>query len=125
MPTSEPNITIMVETFAFQITAAVEASVADRIQAAIAGAFGARPARGMGRPTKAVAGVARVAAKPSAVKRTKKMTPKLARARKLQGQYMGALKSLKGAERARVKAVAKDKGVAEAVKLAQGMKKAK
>jgi hypothetical protein len=35
------------------------------------------------------------------------------------------LKSLKGADRAKVKAVAKEKGVAEAVKLALGMKKGK
>jgi hypothetical protein len=64
------------------------------------------------------------AAKPAAAKRAAKATPKVARARKLQGQYLGALKSLKGADRAKVKAVAKDKGVAEAVKLALGMKKA-
>jgi hypothetical protein len=62
-------------------------------------------------------------AKPAA-KKAKKATPKVARARKLQGQYLGALKSLAGADRAKVKAVAKDKGVAEAVKLALGMKKA-
>jgi hypothetical protein len=180
MPTSDPNITVIVETFAIQIAAAVEASMADRLQAAIAGAFGAPPKRGPGRPAKqAVVAVAPVAAR-SAGKKTrpkqlcpvpgckntaapifgmvckdhknvakskikkyraerkgkatpakagkpasaKKATPKVARARKLQGQYLGALKSLKGADRAKVKAVAKDKGVAEAVKLALGMKKA-
>jgi len=180
----ELNITVIVETFAIQIAAAVEASMADRLQAAIASAFGAPPKRGLGRPAKqAVAGVAPVAArsagkkarpkqlcpvpgckntaapvfgmvckdhknvakskikkyreerkskatpagaaKPATAKKVKKATPKVARARKLQGQYLGALKSLKGADRAKVKAVAKDKGVAEAVKLAAGMKKAK
>ena len=184
MPTSDPNITVMVETFAIQIAAAVEASMADRLQAAIAAAFGAPQKRGPGRPTKqAVASVAPVAAKPAAGKKTRpkqlcpvpgckntaapifgmvckdhknvakskikkyreerkgmatpasaakpaaakkaaKASPKVARARKLQGQYLGALKSLKGADRAKVKAVAKDKGVAAAVKLAAGMKKA-
>ena len=183
MPTSDPNITVMVETFAIQITAAVEAAMADRLQAAIAGAFGAPPKRGPGRPAKqAVVAVAPVAArsagkktrpkqlcpvpgcknvaapvfgmvckdhknvakskikkyraerkgkatpattaKPPVAKKAKKATPKVARARKLQGQYLGALKSLKGADRAKVKAVAKEKGVAEAVKLAAGMKKA-
>jgi hypothetical protein len=63
-----------------------------------------------------------VASKPAAAKKAAKTTPKVARARKLQGQYLGALKSLKGADRAKVKAVAKEKGVAEAVKLAAGMK---
>ena len=62
-------------------------------------------------------------AKPVA-KKAKKATPKVARARKLQGQYLGALKSLTGADRAKVKQTAADKGVAEAVKLAQTMKKA-
>jgi hypothetical protein len=62
--------------------------------------------------------------KPAAAKNTKKATSKAARARKLQGQYMGALRSLKGADRAKVKAVAKQKGVATAVKLALRMKRA-
>jgi hypothetical protein len=65
-----------------------------------------------------------VAAKPvTAKKKSKPMTPKVMRARKLQGQYLGALKSLVGAERARVKQTAKDKGVGEAVKLAMSLKK--
>jgi len=37
-------------------------------------------------------------AKPTAAKKAKKATPKVARARKLQGKYLGALKSLKGAD---------------------------
>jgi hypothetical protein len=180
MPTSDPKITIMIETFAFQITAAVEAAIADRIQAALVGVFGAPQKRKPGRPAKqAVAGSAPVAAKPAekktrpkqfcpvpgcknvaapvfgmvckdhknvakskikkyraewkatpagkpkpgAAKKAAKATPKVARARKLQGQYLGTLKSLKGADRAKVKAVAKEKGVAAAVKLAAGMKR--
>ena len=55
----------------------------------------------------------------------KMTTPKVARARKLQGQYLGALKSLTGADRAKVKKTAAEKSVAEAVKLAQSIKKAK
>ena len=51
-------------------------------------------------------------------------TPKVLKARKLQGQYMGALRTLTGGARARVKAVAKDKGVSEALRLAQSLKKA-
>ena len=57
------------------------------------------------------------------VTHVKVASAKAARARKLQGQYMGALRSLKGADKAKVKAVAKDKGVAEAVKLALSLKK--
>jgi hypothetical protein len=58
-------------------------------------------------------------------RKVKRTTPKVARARKLQGQYLGALKSLTGADRAKVKKIAAEKGVAEAVKLAQSLKKAK
>ena len=181
MPNTDPNITAQIETFTQQLVATVEAAVAQRIQAALAGAFGVQQKRGPGRPPKqAVAHVAPVAApKPArkkqlcpvpgctnpaapifgmvcrdhknvakskikkyrdarregtvirapgarlaTPKKAKKATPKVARARKLQGQYLGALKSLTGADRARVKQTAADKGVAEAVKLAAGIKRA-
>jgi hypothetical protein len=58
-------------------------------------------------------------------KKAPKITAAVKRARKLQGQYLGALKSLTGADRAKVKAVAKEKGVAAAVKMALSMKKGK
>jgi hypothetical protein len=180
MPNTETNITAIVENFTSQVTAAVEASVVERIQAALAGAFGAPQRRGPGRPSKLavatasesgkkkprqlcpVPGCKNVAApifgmvckdhknvakskiakyrearregqvtqtggaKPAtttAAKKAKLASPKVARARKLQGQYLGALKSLTGADRAKVKQVAKDKGVADAVKLAMSLKK--
>jgi hypothetical protein len=63
-------------------------------------------------------------ARPVTPKKVKKATPKIAHARKLQGQYLGALRSFKGADRARVKRTAAEKGVAEAVRLAQSLKKA-
>ena len=186
MPNTDPNITAQIETFTQQLVATVEAAVAQRIQAALAGAFGVPQKRGPGRPPKqAVAHVAPVAVKrtaerkkpprqlcpvpgcknvaapifgmvckdhkkvakskikkyreerragkstqvtgtkPATAKKAKKVTPKVARVRKLQGQYLGALKSLTGADRAKVKQTAADKGVAEAVKLALGMKKGK
>jgi len=64
-------------------------------------------------------------AKPQLKKRRqgKVVTPEVARARKLQGQYLGALKSLKGANRAKVKRSAKEKGVAAAVKLALSLRR--
>jgi hypothetical protein len=65
------------------------------------------------------------AARPAGKKEAKKASPKVARARKLQGQYMGALRALSAADKAKVKAVAKEKGVAAAVKMAKGMKKGK
>ena len=181
MPNTDPTITAQIESFTQQLVATVEVAVAQRIQAALAGAFGVPQKRGPGRPPKqAVAHVASVAApkparkkqicpvpgcknvaapifgmvckdhknvakskikkyreqrregkvtqatgaKPATAKKVKKATPKVKRARKLQGQYLGALKSLTGADRAKVKQTAAEKGVAEAVKLALGMKKA-
>jgi hypothetical protein len=189
MPNTDPNITAQIETFTQQLVATVEAAVAQRIQAALAGAFGIPQKRGAGRPRKqAVAHVAPVAARktqivgpavamaarkkqlcpvpgcknPAApifgmlckehrnvakskikkyreqrregnvtqttaakpVAKKAKLSPTALRARKLQGQYLGALKSLTGADRAKVKKTAAEKGVAEALKLAAGMKKA-
>ena len=189
MPHTDPAITAQIETFTQQLVCTVEAAVAERIQAALAGAFGPPQKRGPGRPRKhAVAYVAPVAARKTQIvrpavamaarkkqlcpvpgcknpaapifgmvckkhknvakskikkyreqrrdgnvthatgakpaeKKAKKVTPKVARGRKLQGQYLGALKSLAGADRAKVKQMAKEKGVAEAVKLAKTMKK--
>ena len=57
-----------------------------------------------------------------AKKNLKKATPKVARARKLQGKYLGSLKSLKGADRAKVKRIAKEKGVAAGLKFALSLK---
>jgi len=182
MPNTDPNITAQIEAFTNQLMATVEAAVAQRIQAALAGAFGVPQKRGPGRPPKHLATTAHsiftsvsaparkkqlgpgpgctnpaapvfgmvckehknvakskirkyreerregtvthtAGAKPATPKKAKKATPKVARARKLQGQYLGALKSLTGADRAKVKQTAAEKGVAEAVKLAQSLKK--
>jgi hypothetical protein len=182
MPHTDPNITAQIDTFTNQLVATVEAAVAQRIQAALAGAFGAPQKRGPGRPPKHLAATAHSTfasvsaparkkqlcpvpgctnpaapvfgmvckehknvakskirkyrearregavtrapgARPATPKKAQKATPKVARARKLQGQYLGALKSLTGADRAKVKKTAAEKGVAEAVKLAQTLKK--
>ena len=122
MPTT--NITALLEKFAKGIVAAAKAAVTARIEAALATAFGAPKKRGPGRPPKQA--VAPVASRKAAGKTKRKASSaKLARARKLQGRYLGALKSLTGADRAKVKAVAKEKGVAAAVAMAAGMKKGK
>jgi hypothetical protein len=183
-PSVALNVTSLVESFTRQLAAAVEAATSQRIQAALAGAFGIPQKRGPGRPPKQtvahLAPVASVAvrkkppkqlcpvpgcknaaapvfgmvckahkkvpkakirkyreerraasvtrttgAKPAARRKAPKVTAAVKRARKLQGQYLGSLKSLAGADRAKVKQLAKDKGVGEAVKLAQSLKKAK
>jgi len=63
----------------------------------------------------------------AAVKKPKRkftMTARARAARKRQGQYLAALKRLKGVERARVKAVARKEGVAKAIELARKLAKA-
>jgi len=57
-------------------------------------------------------------------KRKFTMTVKARAARKRQGQYLAALHRLKGAERTRVKAVARKEGVAKAVEFARKLAKA-
>jgi hypothetical protein len=80
-----------------------------------AGQAAAPPRRGPGRPRLARPGA------PPRPKRRFTMTPKARAARKIQGQYLGRLRKLTGANRAKVKAVAKQKGVAAAVKVADGL----
>ena len=41
-------------------------------------------------------------------KKATKVSPNVARARKLQGQYLGALRTLSAADKAKVKALAKE-----------------
>jgi len=91
------------------------AAIQDELKALRAGqAVGGVPRRGPGRPG-GQPGREKAPAKP---KRKLTMTPKAKAARVLQGRYIGRLRKLKGADRAEVKAVAKEKGVAEAVKTA-------
>ena len=53
---SDLTITTLVEEFISQVTAAVESAAAQRIQGAIAGAFGAPQKRGPGRPARQAVG---------------------------------------------------------------------
>jgi hypothetical protein len=115
------DITTLIEDFAKQIIVLTEAAAAERVQTAIAAAFGAPVKRDSGRSSKLAVNVASSAAK----RRPMKVTAKVARARKLQGQYLGALRGLGQADRAKVRTVAQDKGVPEALKLATSLKKSK
>ena len=122
MPNTDPNILAVVQSFVRQVTAAVEASAVARVQAALAAAFGTPAKRGPGRPKKALAPAT---ARPVARRKARKVSPKQARARKLQGAYLGALRALGAGDRVKVKALAKSKGVPEALKLAASLRKPK
>ena len=171
MPNVQSEITALIESFASQLVAVTEAAAAERMQTALADAFGVAQKRGLGRSA------VRLSAKPgrpkqlcpvpgcrnaaapvfgmvcaehknvakakikqyrqarkakdagagatqaATARKPMKMSPKLARARKLQGQYLGALRGLADADKAKVKQIAREKGVPEALKLAFSLKK--
>jgi hypothetical protein len=119
MPTT--SVTALIEDFARQIITATEAAAAARVQAALAAAFGTPPRRAPGRPKKALAPA--MAPGKRGKRKAPKATAALVRARKLQGQYLGALRGLSPADRAKVKSLAKAKGVPAAVKLALTLKR--
>jgi hypothetical protein len=70
-------------------------------------------------------GAAAATAKLVKAKPAKPSSAKLNRARKLQGQYLGALRGLGDADRSRVKQAVRTKGVVEALKLAKSLKTAR
>ena len=53
------------------------------------------------------------------------LSPAMARARKIQGQYLGALRTLTGDARKKVKALAQSEGVGRALALARSLSKGK
>jgi hypothetical protein len=118
--TMQTTDTIMklIQDFASQLVAATQAATEDRLRASFAGSFSPSGKRGPGRQAK----VASTTATPTAGRRPMTITPKVTRARKLQGQYLGTLRSLGAGDKAKVKAVAKEQGVAAAVKLALSLK---
>lgn len=57
--------------------------------------------------------------------RRRASSPAMARARKVQGQYLGALRTLTGDARKKVKALAQSEGVGPALALARSLSKKK
>lgn len=116
--TVPPEVKPLLRDFVGRLLAAIEADAARRLQSAVAFAFGtpAAAAAGLRRSGKA-ASVARP------VRRRPRVSRELAKARKLQGQYLGALRGLKPADHARVKALAHEKGLDAAIKLAHSIKR--
>jgi hypothetical protein len=103
-----------------RLVSLVEANVVRRSQVAIASVFAVATAASAPKPQYASA--PKPAATGNKARRTITVTPKLLRARKLQGRYMAALRALKVADRARVKKLAGEKGAAAGLKLALSIK---
>jgi hypothetical protein len=103
MPTTSA-LENVIDDFVNRMTAAITEEANQRARSLVLGALGNGGTRS--------SNTAKASRRPAA------FTPKVVRARKIQGQYLGALRRLKGADRIRVKKVAREKSVAEAVKLA-------
>jgi hypothetical protein len=119
MSNISPEVEALVRSFSGRLIAAIEADVARRLQGVLASALGASAAfvAAPRKPVRKSSSVARP------VRRPKKVSRELAQARKLQGQYLGALRGLKPADHARVKAVAHEKGLPAAIALAHSIKR--
>src|SRR6202795_1497226 len=101
------EITSLVQDFTSQIVALIQAEATERARAAILGAFtgsGAAPIkRGPGRPP----GSGKRGRPPGSGPRALTASPPhaVSAGRRLHGQYIGRLRSLKGKDRARVQAI--------------------
>lgn len=114
-----PEMSALARDFAVRLVAFVEADLVRRVQGAIMSSF---PVSGVAATTKTRlrATGKEDAARPA--RRPARMSPKLARARKLQGQCLGAMRGLKLADRSRVKKLTAAKGVAAGLKLALSLR---
>jgi hypothetical protein len=100
------SVEVLTNEFVATLSQAIEANIAERLQVALNGAPAGGTKRGGRRGRRGT---------PGGLVRRQRSGP-VSPARRLQGQYLGRLRALKGANRARVKAIAKQKGVATAVK---------
>ena len=110
------NISPEVEALVHNLIAAIETDVARRLHGVLASALGAAASAAVSRqPAGKSWPVVRPLRRP--------VSPELAQARRLQGQYLGALRGLKPADHARVKALAHEKGLPAAIKLAHSIRR--
>jgi hypothetical protein len=110
MTYASPDIERLVRDFVERIVVAVQAQSEDRVLAAVGAAFG--EASQAGREHRLASSAAKVAV------RKVNLTPAGLAMRKLQGKYLGVLRTLTSGKREQVKKVAREKGVAEAIKFA-------
>jgi hypothetical protein len=122
MSNTSSDIESIVRDFAARISALVHAQMSEEISTAFGLLTGGK--KSAAKPAAAAPAPAAKAAPAAAVpgKRKLKLTAKGMAARKLQGQYLGLLRGLGQGVRLRVKKVAREKGVAEAIKFAGTLK---
>jgi hypothetical protein len=114
-----PELESLVRDFTARLVAAVEAQTSQRVRNIVSTVLGGSlgtPASSPPRKTETT----KMEPRPPAP--SSRLSGKAVAARKLQGKYIGALRGLRPAARTRVKNVAREQGVAAAVKLAQALK---
>lgn len=115
MSSMSTEIESIIREFTARVVAAAKAQANERVLSAVASAL-------TGQAGSAATSAKAAKAAPVAGKRKLKLSAKGLAARKLQGQYLGLLRGLGPGPRARVKKVAREKGVAEALKFAASLK---
>lgn len=119
LETKMNTIEALVSEFTNKLTAAIQADMRDRLQAALSGTFVPEKKRGRGRPpkaSKAVALAVSVDSNGAAPKAPRKpITPKRAAAMARQGKYMAMLRQLDGARLVKVRSIAENDGVEAAL----------
>ena len=118
MPNITPEIDAIVRDFAARVEAIARIQTGERILSIVAAAMMSQET-----PAAAPSKVAKSHQGAATQKRSKiKLSAKGLAVRRLQGQYMGALRSLRPGAKARVKKLARAQGVAAAVMLALSLK---
>lgn len=112
------NLRPIIENFAAQLVDIVQRQSDDRARNAVLQSLGAAngsvpPRRGPGRPP----GSKNVTAAAAPARHISPATPAQAKARKLQGQYMGGLRALNKTDKAKAKATFEKDGVEAAIAL--------
>ncbi|MGD0838218.1 MAG: hypothetical protein ABSB49_16395 [Polyangia bacterium] len=117
------EIEAIVREFTARVLAAAKAQASERVLSAVSAALGEQGAFASVPPAR-IEKAERIEKLPQAEpgKRKLRLSPKGLAARKLQGQYLGLLRGLAAGPRARVKKVAREQGVAEALKFAASLK---
>jgi hypothetical protein len=117
MSSISTEIESIVREFTARVVAAAKAQANERVLSAVSAALTGQAAVAPAASAKPVK-----AAPAPAGKRKLRLSAKGLAARKLQGQYLGLLRGLGPGPRVRVKKVAREKGVAEALKFAASLK---
>lgn len=110
-----PDVEALIRDFTTRIAAATQDQADERVRTALAAAFPELARVAQSAPPKPVTATTVLG------RRKLKLSAKTLAVRKLQGRYLGALRGLPPAARARVKKVAYEKGVAAAIKFASSL----